>query len=361
MSSLGPKVLAVIVPCTLAACADKFTSQSYTPAVENEGVNSERYQYPQIQRHANTPQERVQPVWPQPKEARPSPNEVAVARAQVQSKTPPPNQVGGQASQAPEVEPPVERVATSRTETSSLPQRQSRIQRFEVTEPALIPEIDTRPRKPSEQYFAPPPQKPMAFRPGIKPGQSAQPLLWEKSKADSVMWSSYARQVIGDEAAESLLPGTDDIEEFCPRYNALENRDLRINFWAYLISAIAEVESGFDPADRMTEKGLGVDKVTKKQVVSEGLLQLSYQDSKWYPACEFDWEADRKLDQNDARKTILDPFKNLKCGISILANQVKNHRKISLDGYWSVLRPDGRKYSKVNQIKRRTKQLSFCS
>lgn len=352
MSSLGPKVIAMIVPCTLVACADKYRASQYAPGLENEGVNSEQYQ-PVNPRRMNPAKQKLVGRDTQAQ----TPPQTAQQPIAKPGQQPPPNQVPPPPSR--ELEPQVQRIApTQRLATS-----QPRLQRFDPIQPNLIPEIEAKPNlKPSQQYFERPPKKPMAFRPGIQPGSSLQPLLWEKGKADSVMWSTYARQVIGDKASQALLPGAEDIEEFCPRYNAIENRDLKINFWAYLISAIAEVESSFDPANRMSEPGLGIDKVTNKQVVSEGLLQLSYQDTKWYPACEFDWESDRKLAAEDERKTILDPFKNLKCGISILANQIKNRRRISIvDGYWSVLRPDGRKYSKVNQIKRRTKQLSFCS
>jgi hypothetical protein len=343
MSSFGPKVIAVLVPCTLVACADKYRASQYAPGLENESANSEQYRAPNVPAGFNRTPPKVQTVAKNPELRAEIPKIDSPPKLEQPSK-PSPNQ-------AHEQEPPV------------VP-----IQKRALPTPDLVTHATTP--KASETYFEPLPKnplekkpaKPLAFRPGIRPGSQLQPLLWEKSKGDSVMWSTYARQIIGDHASQSLLPGADDIEEFCPKYNAIENREMRINFWAYLISAMVEVESGFDPGNRMSEPSLGVDKVTKKQVVSEGLLQLSYQDTKWYPACDFDWEADSKLDADDLRKSILDPFKNLKCGISILANQVKNRRRISLDdGYWSVLRTDGRKYSKVNQIKRRTKQLSFCS
>ena len=315
MSSLVPRFVMILVPCTLVACADRMRAAQYAPGALNEAANSEGY-------------------LPQEMESRP------MQRLRIESRR---NQtIAGDAPRPQPIAKPEQNIPAMTTP----PARE-----FSAREPV---------QSPSQEEYSEAPVKRIAFRPGIAPRAGRHPLLWEKQKAESVMWSTYAMQIIGDEAANSLLPGTEDIGEFCPRYNELE-RELRINFWAYLVSAIAEVESSFDPGNRFTEKSLGIDKVTKKTVVSEGLLQLSYQDTRGYSGCDFDWEADRQLSEGDLSKSILDPFKNLRCGIVILAHQVKTRERISVDGgYWSVLRPDGRKYSKINQIKRRTRKLVFC-
>ncbi|MEN0057917.1 MAG: hypothetical protein AAGB31_03715 [Bdellovibrio sp.] len=67
----------------------------------------------------------------------------------------------------------------------------------------------------------------------------------------------------------------------------------------------------------MTENTMGTDLVTGKQVVSEGLLQLSYQGvpnygaTLKYPLCRIEWSKDKNLAATDSKKTILDPLINL--------------------------------------------------
>ena len=106
---------------------------------------------------------------------------------------------------------------------------------------------------------------------------------------------------------------------------------------------------------------MGTDPVTHQHVYSEGLLQLSYQDSLNYSFCnEFDWKKDRHLSPGDPRKTILDPFKNLSCGIQILNRLVQRHQLVAFGSgnYWSTLMPNG--YGKVRSIKALTHQIAFC-
>jgi hypothetical protein len=98
-------------------------------------------------------------------------------------------------------------------------------------------------------------------------------------------------------------------------------------------------------------------------VASEGLLQLSYQDEGSYNLdCGFDWSKDKGYTDSDARKTILDPYNNLKCGIAIMARQLKNRRAITLPNsvYWAVLKING-KYTQISGISAVTKKLAFCN
>jgi hypothetical protein len=75
-------------------------------------------------------------------------------------------------------------------------------------------------------------------------------------------------------------------------------------------------------------------------VRSEGLLQLTYEDSSRY-GCNFDWDADKHLPEHDPDKTILQPRNNLLCGVSILDYQLIVQKKplLSMSSYWSTLRP----------------------
>jgi hypothetical protein len=111
----------------------------------------------------------------------------------------------------------------------------------------------------------------------------------------------------------------------------------------------------------MHEKTMGTDPVTKKPVYSEGLLQLSYQDTQWATHCKFDWKADQYLDPKDSSKTILNPYRNLYCGVGIMANQIKKRKDIALvtGVYWAVLKQGGR-YSKIPEITKQVKAFKLC-
>ena len=133
-----------------------------------------------------------------------------------------------------------------------------------------------------------------------------------------------------------------DVRRFCPRFYGMSEVDKRA-FWAYFFQALAGAEAGLKPDTRVrhTEPAVAVrDQVTGKLVRSEGLLQLTYEDQKRY-GCDFNWEADRRLQPKDPEKTILQPKNNLECGVKILNNQIIDQHKplFSQTGYWSTLQP----------------------
>ncbi|MBK8202454.1 MAG: hypothetical protein IPK68_09140 [Bdellovibrionales bacterium] len=180
-------------------------------------------------------------------------------------------------------------------------------------------------------------------------------LSWEKSHPERRVWSSDVFLLIGEELFLDF-DSAKDAKRICPKYESLL-RSQKISMWAELISAIAYYESGWNPTSRMVETTMGTDPVTGKQVASEGLLQLSYQDVPNYkavlksPACKIDWQKDKELTITDAKKTIFDPAINLVCGLRILANQIQKKGYVILSSgvYWAVLK-DGGKYSKVDSI-----------
>ena len=189
------------------------------------------------------------------------------------------------------------------------------------------------------------------------------PLSWENPKSNpkfaaaAVSWSDYAFSVIQNETAAQMLPGTTDITLFCPKYYSLST-DLKINFWGSLFAGIAYYESGYNPTSRMQETTMGTDPVTHLPVYSEGLLQLSYQDITGWPFCDFDWSQDRALSPTDPKKTILDPYRNLECGIKIMAQQISQKHAITLSSgvYWATLKANG-KYGKIDEIAAMTKKM----
>lgn len=172
-------------------------------------------------------------------------------------------------------------------------------------------------------------------------------LSWEEYP-ENRPWSAYTFKVV-----KEVLPQLDkakDVTEICPKYASLTD-DQKAAMWSEFISAVAYPESGWDATSRMTETTMGTDPVTGKQVASEGLLQLSYQDVRTYPFCKFDWSKDKSLAPKDPKKTILDPYINLDCGIRIMAQIAEKRGGVmfSENVYWSVLKRGG-KYSKIDSI-----------
>ncbi|MBC7465902.1 MAG: transglycosylase SLT domain-containing protein [Bdellovibrio sp.] len=195
-----------------------------------------------------------------------------------------------------------------------------------------------------------------------QPNISMNSLAWETSVKSSNLWSAYIYSVISLEEPQMLDDDAAlDADLFCPRYKQL-NKTQRLNFWGQLFAGVAKFESGWKPTSYYVESTMGLDSITGRQVASEGLLQLSYQDTKNYgqSVCDFDWSKDRALSNSDSRKTIFDPYKNLRCGVKIMAKLLKKKQMISFESgvYWSVLRKGN---TRVNQIATVTKSLSFCT
>jgi hypothetical protein len=190
------------------------------------------------------------------------------------------------------------------------------------------------------------------------------------------LWTAKVFEVIRNETSLHKLssPIPKDMHEFCPQYEKL-NETQRMTVWGQLIAAISYRESGWKPTTTYIEPDHKIDHVTKKFVRSEGLLQLSYQDVNSYDDldCGFNWKKDKNLAPTSPEKSIFAPYRNLRCGILILAHKVKVNQQISTPGtYWSVLRPvfnpnyklddprRGNKNSRVPWLAEQTKSLSFC-
>jgi hypothetical protein len=198
----------------------------------------------------------------------------------------------------------------------------------------------------------------------VKPAWETSPnSKWSDYAAD---FSQYAAFVI-DQEGSNLLKGMAQMTEgyaMCPKYASL-SREQKINFWVVFVSEVTRYESGFSPVSRYFESTFTyIDSITGEGVYSEGLLQLSYQDGKSYKGecgAVFDWQTDRTLSRTDPRKTILNPLRNLYCGIRIMDSIVKKKKMILFDSghYWAVLKPGG-KYGKVKQIQAGLDKISFC-
>lgn len=183
-------------------------------------------------------------------------------------------------------------------------------------------------------------------------------LSWEYKVPESHDWSTFVFEKVN--SLFNKFSQCEDITWFRPDYQTL-NKNQQINVWGELISAICKFESGWKPWSYMIEKTMKNDPVTGKQVKSEGLMQLSYQDKKSYKMlpCKFDWDLDKDKADSDKTRTILDPIINLEFGIEILAWQVEKTKRIALDEsvYWAVIKLNG-KYSQLPEIIKMIKSLN---
>jgi len=181
--------------------------------------------------------------------------------------------------------------------------------------------------------------------PELKPAPST-PIAEEKAKlGDEETWRPEWDATIEKALPEDLLEPKmgKTVQQFCPHFRSMSEPDRRA-FWAYFFQALSGAEAGLKPTSNVqhTEPQVAVtDPVSHRMVRSEGLLQLTYEDSKRY-GCAFDWSVDRHLPEHDPNKTILQPENNLLCGVNILQNQLVVHKRplITTSSYWSTLRPN---------------------
>lgn len=137
------------------------------------------------------------------------------------------------------------------------------------------------------------------------------------------------------------------VRSYCPNFGSEAEADKRA-FWAYLFQALAGAEAGLDPKVDVhhTEPALAkTDTVSKRPVRQEGLMQVTYEDADRY-GCDFDWASDRTLAEHDPNRSILQPGRNLSCGVKIMENQIITQGKplLSRTSYWSTLQPGTASY-----------------
>jgi hypothetical protein len=191
---------------------------------------------------------------------------------------------------------------------------------------------------------APPSSVPPAASPKATKPATATPIDIKKAElGEQHLWNPDWDLIVENALPPSLLTSQvpHDVRRFCPRFYRMSDPDKRA-FWAYFFQALAGAEAGLNPTSHVRHVGalIARDPVTHLPVHSEGLLQLSYQDSRRY-GCNFDWDTDRQLKPGNPDRTILQPKNNLECGVTILTRQIiDNHKPIFWKlSYWSTLRP----------------------
>ncbi|NCN39650.1 transglycosylase SLT domain-containing protein [bacterium] len=185
--------------------------------------------------------------------------------------------------------------------------------------------------------------------PDRSPG-SVKEVRWEDEHSQGARWTAFVHDEMESLGKNLLATTPADIGEFCPNYSKL-SRGNKKNFWTYLLSAMTEFESNFNPSLQYRENF----KDSKgNYIISRGLLQLSQESANGY-SCNI----------RDAQD-LHNPFTNLSCAIRIIDRWVGRDKRIAgqVSGgwrggarYWSVLRTSG--HNRVTTIKRWTS--SFCS
>jgi len=175
------------------------------------------------------------------------------------------------------------------------------------------------------------------------------PIAEKKSELGTNTWDPQWDAAIEKAIPADMLSPTaaQAVRSYCPRFATESEQDKRA-FWAYFFQALAGAEAGLEPTVDVRHArpaAARTDAVSKRAVRQEGLMQLTYEDARRY-GCEFDWQHDRTLPEKDPSRSILQPSRNLACGIRIMENQIITQQKplIVRSSYWSTLRPGTKSY-----------------
>jgi hypothetical protein len=170
---------------------------------------------------------------------------------------------------------------------------------------------------------------------------SAMRARWDGKTPHAGDWSRFVMDALEQHGAELLACAPSDIQDFCPAFP--DDKARRARFWLYLLSCIAEFESDFDPSQTFRESN---------GEISAGLLQLSFSNAGPY-SCDFRTDED-----------VLDPAKNLSCGVRIMQklvvqdNMIADGDKKGASRYWSTLRPNHAR-KPLETIKQRCSAMTF--
>ena len=190
----------------------------------------------------------------------------------------------------------------------------------------------------------------------------ATPIEHQAEKLGGPTWDPAWDAVVEKALPPALLSPAAGraVRSYCPRFAALPVVDRRA-FWAYTFQAIAGAEAGLDPTSDVHHLDPTVntkDDVTERPARQQGLLQLKYEDAERY-GCAFDWQQDRHRRIKDPDRTILQPGRNLQCGIRIMQNQIAQGKPLmTRSSYWAVLRPGTDGYRHF--AKQMTNVPAFC-
>ncbi len=180
------------------------------------------------------------------------------------------------------------------------------------------------------------------------------PMENKKEELGGKTWDPQWDAVIEKNLPSSMLSvrAARAVRGYCPRFERMGETDKR-TFWAYTFQALAGAEAGLDPTANAHHLNAAVnvtDKETGRPSRQQGLLQLKYEDDRRY-GCDFDWSRDRHLPISSENRTILQPARNLLCGVKIMENQIVGQGKplVTRTSYWATLKPGTAGYANFNK------------
>jgi hypothetical protein len=167
--------------------------------------------------------------------------------------------------------------------------------------------------------------------------------LWEEQRTEGKEWTEIVITGIDKHAPELLTAQPADTNTFCPQFKKMTAGEKK-HFWTYFLSAMTKFESNFNPKSSYKENFTDS---TGSNVVSRGLMQLSYESAKAY-GCPL-----------KNAKDLHDPAVNLECSLKVLGRWVQRDQRIAghVGGkwqggarYWAVLRSGKKSYQNIVQL-----------
>ena len=171
----------------------------------------------------------------------------------------------------------------------------------------------------------------------------SQQARWDGRNSQSGRWTAHVMTELAGIGRALLGSIPADIGSFSLSYPGW-TAEIRAQFWTFLISAICEFESDFNPSETYTES---FGDARGQPVVSMGLLQISFESANGH---RYDCRLARPDD-------LLDPLINLTCGIKILqalvigdgvVSRVVGSKYFGASRYWSTLRPNHQRHPLEN-------------
>jgi len=170
-------------------------------------------------------------------------------------------------------------------------------------------------------------------------------LRWYEKHPDHQIWTDHLYNTILIEGKDLLTTEIKDFDNYCLEYKSLNNIQ-KLNFWAYLFTSIAQLESSFRPELYYQE---GFDDNNGRPIISRGLFQLSIESGRGYQ-CDIPNE-----------NSLHEPLRNITCAVKIMNRWVRRDKVISKYSggwkggarYWAVLR------NKIARIKGWMRSINF--
>jgi len=168
-------------------------------------------------------------------------------------------------------------------------------------------------------------------------------------RRDNMEYHVCAKEMIMEEAPDLVETVPEDIENYKPDYEQLSHES-RLEFWGMLLSSISWMESSHRTDLSYEENGIKDQK--GNNVISRGLLQLSYESARSY------------LPELETPEQLHDPNTSLRIGAIALNRFIQKDGAISKGKrgswqgaarYWSVMR----KNAKHEQIQEWLKHADY--